>query len=181
MLFILWCTDIVLRVQQKLYQNMCKCTSISPSAASHATVEKECRALSMHFTGLPSASYIAPLSHPAQWWAAVSPLYPTNFILPIISPTVKNPNTSANMTPPETNWTLLIFRICSSRPVGVAVLEFAAELNAARGFPDWTPLTTLWKYVWNVETGLWADCQLEFHTRGIFSNLRGRHLLTVDN
>lgn len=42
---------------------------------------------------------------------AVSPLYPTNLNLPIISPTVKNPRSSAEITAPAAICRLLRFRI----------------------------------------------------------------------
>jgi hypothetical protein len=131
----------------------------------------------------PSKLRHNPIVPSAQWWAPVSPLYPTNFILPIISPTVKKPNTSAKITPPVIIWLVLMFRNCSSMPEGVAALEVDAEVNADRGFPDRMLLTNLWKYDWNVAIGL-AAILLAFRScksSQIMLYLRRVHLLSLEN
>jgi len=88
----------------------------------------------------------------AQWCvSAVSPLYPTSFILPMISPTVKKPNTSARTTAPEANCALLMLRIWLRMVEGLALPEFDPWGKRLLGFR--TPLIKVWKYDWKVERG----------------------------
>jgi hypothetical protein len=92
----------------------------------------------------------------------VSPLYPINFILPIISPTVKNPRISAKTIAPEAICALLRLR-----------KEFKGDFGKkADGFLLF--LMTCWKAVWNVArglTGFWLAFLLYYFLDAIFEEL----------
>lgn len=103
----------------------------------------------------PFESSSQPCGVAVSWWWT-SPLYPTSFNRPTISPTVKKPSTSATRTLPETSCARSTLRIRESMASGVIALE--------EGVPDMSDegLRRAWRtgerYDWKAATSLENKC-----------------------